>query len=233
MAASLLAGCASAAPRSQLVPPDTVRPAHARRDAPTMSIGVVDDGWHTGLILPATELGFSLAGLRHRFAHAKYLVFGWGNRRFYEAAGPGVGMAVTSLFPSASVVFVQGVARRAQLAPPGATVHWLCISRAGLRGLDAFLDGYFRKEPRGRPADARAGSAPHGEFFASTGTYDAFHTCNTWTAETLHSAGLPVRATGVIFASQVMSEIRPLRACAKRIRVSGPGTAPDPVPRRP
>ncbi len=195
-----------------------------------MSIGIVDSGWHTGLILPAAELGPSLAGLRHQFPHAKYLVFGWGNRRFYEAADPGIGMAVMALFPSASVVFVQGVTLGAHGAPPGVVVHWLCISPAGLRRFDAYLDEYIRKEP---PPDATADSWLQGEFFASTGTYDAFHTCNTWTAEGLRIAGLPVRATGVIFAGQVMSEIRPLHACAKRIPIRRPRTAPDTIQRTP
>ncbi|MHB0887352.1 DUF2459 domain-containing protein [Acidithiobacillus sp.] len=47
------------------------------------------------------------------------------------------------------------------------------------------------------------------------GTYDAFYTCNTWTATALHIAGLPVDPQGVLFARQVMSAIQRLSANAQ------------------
>ena len=40
-------------------------------------------------------------------------------------------------------------------------------------------------------------------FYASRETYDAFHTCNTWTALVLRDGGLPIN-THVLFAGQVM-----------------------------
>ena len=40
-------------------------------------------------------------------------------------------------------------------------------------------------------------------FYASRETYDAFHTCNTWTALVLRDGGLPMN-THVLFAGQVM-----------------------------
>jgi hypothetical protein len=46
------------------------------------------------------------------------------------------------------------------------------------------------------------------EFFAALGTYDAFDTCNTWTATMLATAGLPVSASGIMFSHQVMDQAR-------------------------
>jgi Protein of unknown function (DUF2459) len=43
-------------------------------------------------------------------------------------------------------------------------------------------------------------------FFASNETYDAFHTCNTWTALLLREAGFPVDPH-VLFADQVMRQV--------------------------
>jgi len=213
-ATGLLSGCASGALLSQPAPPGRHAAARAQHSTREESVGVIDDGWHTGIILSAKALGPGLADLRHRFPDARYLVFGWGNRRFYEAASPGAGRAIAALFPSSSVIFVQEIRGHEQLKPsPGTDLRWLCISASGMRRLDGFLETYFRKDRRGRLVRAEP-SPSHGEFYTSTGTYDALHTCNTWTAEALHVGGLPVHSAGILFAAQVMSEIRPLQPCS-------------------
>ena len=48
-------------------------------------------------------------------------------------------------------------------------------------------------------------------FYASTETYDGFHTCNTWTALVLHDGGLPMN-TQVLFAGQVMQQVSRIAA---------------------
>ncbi len=219
LVAGLLVGCVSDRSSSQLTARIETSSAHSLSGDTEVSIGVINEGWHTGLILPTEALGPSLAGLRYRFPDAKYLVFGWGNRNFYETANPGMRMAVASLFPSASVVLVQGFSKPPQQErAPGADIRWLCISSAGTHRLDVFLDGYLQKDGRGEPVSVQPGPMPNSEFFASTGTYDAFHTCNTWTVEALRASGLPVSDSGIIFARQVMSEIRFLQACSRRVR---------------
>jgi hypothetical protein len=54
------------------------------------------------------------------------------------------------------------------------------------------------------------GPYPGSEFYASPATYDAFYTCNTFAAEALGAAGLPIASGGVIFAEQVMGPSRRL-----------------------
>jgi len=51
-----------------------------------------------------------------------------------------------------------------------------------------------------------AGSA----YFAAIPRYSALYTCNTWVADALHAAGLPVRSTGVVFAYQLWAQARDL-----------------------
>ena len=55
-----------------------------------------------------------------------------------------------------------------------------------------------------------AGPFPQSFFYASTKTYDLTHTCNTWTAAALRVAGLPVSEAGIVFAGQVLDQVRPL-----------------------
>ena len=218
LASALLGGCATRLPPAQASEP-TGPPSGVPPVGSGMRIGVVDEGWHTGLVVSSRDLGARLIGLRRWFPEANYLVFGWGDRSFYMEASPGVGTALRALFPARSVLFVQGNAE----PPAYLEVRWLCLSSVQARRLDAYLVRYLKTGPGGEPIDLGAGLSPDSHFFASTGTYDAFHTCNTWTAAALESAGLPVRARGVVFAGQVMSEVRSLPACDRSETVTPPG----------
>jgi uncharacterized protein (TIGR02117 family) len=176
-----------------------------------LEIGVLVAGWHTGLVLPAGELG-PLGTLLRADPRAKYLSFGWGNRRFYMARHPGSGDAVAALFDSPSALFVQPAASPAELVDGDIHVHWICADREQLWRVDRYLERSLASP--GEPVDLGAGPFPDSRFYAATGRYSAVHTCNTWTAAALQYAGLPVSATGVLFSSQVERRIRALRACA-------------------
>jgi len=220
--AGLLAGCAGG-----LMPPGAPPEGGAPgRSSAGDSIGVLREGWHTGLVLPAAELDPPLAGLRQAFPGARYLAFGWGDRAYYTEGHPGFGTALSALFPSASVLFVHALpARLAGALPKDASLHWLCASPAQVRRLDRYLGHYLRRGPHGRPKLVGRGGWPHSVFYASTGDYDALHTCNTWTVAALAYAGLPVRAGGVVFAGQVLSRTRPLAPPPRRpsAAVNAPG----------
>jgi len=49
----------------------------------------------------------------------------------------------------------------------------------------------------------RAGPYPGSLFLPASRDYSALYTCNTWTAEGLAAAGLPVAPAGILFAAQV------------------------------
>jgi Protein of unknown function (DUF2459) len=54
----------------------------------------------------------------------------------------------------------------------------------------------------------RHGPYEGGYYFLATPKYSAFHTCNTWAAQTLRAAGFRIRAQGVLFAHQLWSQVR-------------------------
>jgi hypothetical protein len=55
---------------------------------------------------------------------------------------------------------------------------------------------------RGQARGSPPALVPVPSFYDSTGTNKLIHTCNTWTAEVLRVAGLPVTAAGIVFAAQ-------------------------------
>lgn len=204
---AIAGGCAEV-PRAPSNPPRSFLAAHAHR-AP-LAIGVLIAHWHSGLVLPARELG-PLASLLSG-PQARYLSIGWGNRRFYMASHPGSGDALAALFRSPSVLFLQRVSAPADLLEPGDHIRWLCANRRQLWRLDSYIAGSLSR-PGGRLGDLGRGPLPGSVFYASTGHYSLVHTCNTWTVAALQYAGLPVHAAGVLFASQTLARIRELRPC--------------------
>ncbi len=181
--------------------------------APATEVYVISNGWHTEIGLPAALLGGPLAAVRRDFPGAAYVAFGWGERAFYMSPSPTWTEALRALLPARAVLLVLAlgtVPSRAFVA--GIRVTALPLRPAGERELAAFLWRSFAQTKAGEPDRLGPGPYPASAFYAATGTYDGGHTCNTWTAEALSEAGLPVRTAGVIFAGQVMRQVRALRA---------------------
>src|SRR5262249_10772539 len=84
----------------------------------------------------------------------------------------------------------------------------------GSQRLSQFLWNYLVSEESATPRRIGTGPYPQSAFYASTGTYNLSQTCNTWTAEALRVAGLPVDAAGVVFAGQVLDQLPPILAGA-------------------
>ncbi|MGH8270052.1 MAG: DUF2459 domain-containing protein, partial [Steroidobacteraceae bacterium] len=168
-------------------------------------------GWHTGIVLPRSELG-PMGHLLDRYPRTNYLSFGWGNRRFYMTARPRSGDALAALLPSPSALFVQAAASPAGLSASDARIHWVCLDREELWRANSYIENSLSR-PDGRPVDLGPGPLPESRFYASSTHYSGAHTCNTWTLAALRYAGLPVRAAGAIFARQVRRRIQGLRAC--------------------
>lgn len=207
-ASALLCGCAG---------PPMSAPVHAPPqaflavDPRSPVIGVLVNGWHSGLILPVSELGPLMPLLPH-YAGERYVSFGWGNRRFYMASHPTFSDAIAALFSSSSVLLVQGAPTLRALVPPGARSRWLCADRDEVWKVDAYLRHALSRLHR-KPVRIGAGPWTDSAFYASGERYDGLHTCNTWTADALKSAGLPVHSSDVIFSSQLVHLLAKLPVC--------------------
>lgn len=202
----LTAGCAT--PSTVNAPASRPSDAATQANATRAQIWVLDSGWHTGLILSRAELGPTLTRLLQPARDAHYLMFGWGNRRFYMASNPTFGMDIAALFPSQSVVLVEGCATAPRACySPEVQLQTVSVTASGLERLDAYLAASLQTDAQGRPEPLAPGPDPGSEFYASGLSYDAFHTCNTWTAEALHFAGVPVSYHGLIFADQLWRQL--------------------------
>jgi len=176
-----------------------------------VSIYVIAGGWHTELAVPARLVGGPLASLARGFAGAPYAIFGWGARGYYMARNPGVADLLRAATPGPAVMLVVPLWVSPVQYVGAGSAFALRVSRDGFEGLLRFLWSSLALDRSGQPYQVGAGPYPHRVFYAAAGNYDLSHTCNTWTAAALHAAGLPVSAAGVVFAGQLLDQLRPLR----------------------
>ena len=200
--AILLAGCAA--------PPRPLPCDPGLHPGATTELGVwlLDRGWHTELALPHTALDAALVALAGGEG-AAFVAFGFGKRDFVLAEGGDLAVLLAGPIPGPAVV---EVTRRAWL-PEGAV--WLPLNREGLAALRGFLAGSVAdgdSQPILRGDGRRLHAAVRG--------YSLNFTCNTWVAEALAVAGLPVSADGVRLTRGVLGQVARLpRACVVPARM--------------
>ena len=173
-------------------------------------IYVVDRGWHTDIGLPVGELRGTLALVAADFPGATSLTIGFGDRAYLLDRDTDLFDMLRALFPGRAALLVTGLRAPPQAAFGADNIVTLAIAKPQLDALAAFIASYFATDRAEQPQRLGDGPYPGSRFFASDATYDALHTCNTWTAESLRAGGFPVSTTLVIFAPQVMAEARGL-----------------------
>jgi uncharacterized protein (TIGR02117 family) len=188
------------------------RQTYARSGPPTGAIYVISGGWHTELGLPAEALSGHLAALRRDFPTARYLVFGWGAHDYYMSQNPGIGDLLRTAASGPAVMLVIPLEISPEAFFGASNVFAVPAPPKGIERLSNFLSDYLAVDQEGPPRRIGTGPYPQSVFYASTGTYNLGHTCNTWAAEALHAAGLPVNAAGVVFAGQVLDQLQSIRA---------------------
>lgn len=192
--AGWLAGCAAVPDR------DPVPVGEAK-------LYVVARGWHTDLGFPVQELSGPLTSLEQGFPGVLYLVFGFGERAYYMGRNEGSGEMLGALFPSKSAILLTALNASPTKAFPDHEVIVLRLSPADLARIEARLWDNLEKSADGHAIRLADGPYLGSAFYASNPTYDAFHTCNTWTALLLRQAGFPINPH-VLFADQVMRQVR-------------------------
>ncbi len=178
-------------------------------------IDFVERSWHTEICLAPADLSGKLATLTREFADPHLLCIGFGERQYMMEHDHSVGVMLASLAPSEAVVLAIPLwvppAEAYDTASGQASVLPLHISRPGADNLSGFIWRSLQLGADGRPVVLRTGLNQGSLFFAASGAYDAFATCNTWTASALRAAGLPID-DAVIFAGDLTSQVRKVAA---------------------
>ena len=198
----VLAACSGAATRS------TTPAAPTAASQQRQLVYVVRRGWHIDIGIARADAQPPLLQVAAAFPEARYLLFGFGDRRYLLNGG--AGNMVAALWGGAGLVLVTSLESQQprQVFGPDNVIE-LTLTPQQMSGLQAFI---------GRSLAARDGAllpvppGPHAvgsfsAFYESAQRYSARHTCNTWAAEVLESAQLPIDSSAVEFAWQLWQQV--------------------------
>jgi uncharacterized protein (TIGR02117 family) len=189
---------------------DPPMPAPADADAggvPHTYVAVVQRDWHTDVCLRTEDVGAWPLALARGFDGATVLCFGFGERQFVVERRHDPLTMIGALLPSRAAILMTVLRSTPEEAFGKENVIEAPVGDAGLDGLQRYLRDSIETDSTGNPQRLADGPYPGSLYFAATGTYDALHTCNTWTARALRSAGL-TSVADTVFAGRLMRETR-------------------------
>ena len=191
-----------------------VAPAHYRteRNHPK-HVYIAHDAWHAAIVIKTVDISAAVLPELRDFPSAEQLEFSWGDRDYFPAPDPGIGLALKAAFwSSGSILHVVGSSGSLENVYPGAEIIEIGLSEDNLHRLTKFISDSFARSSPNAPAEAGPGLSPNGRFYPANGRFSILRTCNTWTAEALAAAGLPVNPRYVITAGNLASRLRSLSA---------------------
>jgi uncharacterized protein (TIGR02117 family) len=175
----------------------------------TAPVFVIIRDWHTEIALPADAVDGRLALLRAAFPDATWLAFGIGERSFMVNESPGLLDMLAALFPSPTAIRVTGLRQPpAPVSGPETETVMVHVTQAKRAGLVEFISLSFEYAAPDGPRFMTRGPYPGSLFYHATPTYSGFYTCNTWTADALRAAGIPVRSFGTLSAAGLARQVR-------------------------
>jgi uncharacterized protein (TIGR02117 family) len=174
-------------------------------------IFIVHDNWHAAIVVRKMDLSGGLIPEIEDFPGAEYLEFSWGDTDYFQTPEAGFRLALRAAFWSrGSVLHLVGINRPLQEHFHAAEIIRVPISDEAFQHLTQFLSNHFARAESGARATPRPGLARNGRFYRSIGKFNIVRTCNTWVAEALEYAGLPVKSGFVITAANLAGRVRPL-----------------------
>jgi len=169
---------------------------------------VVKRGWHVDIGIALGDLKPPLLSAATELQGSRYLLFGFGDRGYVLHGG--AGNALGALFGGAGLVLVTSLSQPQPEDVFGEdSVVRLALTPRQMGELQAFVWRTFalRNAAIIPVAPGSAAESAYSAYYESAHRYSGLYTCNTWAAEALKSAELPVSSSGVEFAWQLWEQV--------------------------
>jgi Protein of unknown function (DUF2459) len=163
---------------------------------------VVRRGWHIDVGFAADDLAGPLTLAREQFPQARFFTFGFGDRRYLHAHNPDFPNMLAALWPGDGLMLVTALQGTPQQAFGQSQVVELTVTAGQALQAQRTIAASVSLQD-GRPQSDGPGPYEGSAYWRSSLRYSAGYTCNTWAAQILASAGLPLPVHGVLFAGQV------------------------------
>jgi uncharacterized protein (TIGR02117 family) len=172
----------------------------------SVTIYLVRERWHTGIVVPFPLARRCIPEVEE-LPPSAWVDIGWGEADFYQTPGFDLRLALKAILRhNESVLRLAAVpsdlrryyGRNSWLLP-------LCLDSLAAARLCAFLQQAVLRDSLGRAIPTSVHAGGWVRFYRARGTYWGLHTCNTWVARALHSAGFPIHWHGIVLAEQLFA----------------------------
>jgi uncharacterized protein (TIGR02117 family) len=172
---------------------------------------IVHDAWHAAIVIRKADIPVAALPELKDFPSVEYLEFSWGDRDYFPAPEASLGLALKAAFwSSGSILHVVGFNDTVKNVYSRADIIEIAVTENGFQELTRFIADTFSRSHPPAPAEARPGLFSNSKFYAAEGKFSLLRTCNTWVAEALSAAGLPINPICVITAGNLSKQVRSL-----------------------
>ncbi len=189
-------------PQTNLYPPLPNQPAK--------TIFVVNQGWHTGIVVMRSEVDTSLWREVNDFPDAEFIEVGWGDADFYQSEHSTLWLGLKALFiPTGSVLHVAGFNVPVKTYFKGYQTVKIRLSDSGFRRMCVFIRQCYERNKKGNVIPLGRGLyGNNSRFYRARGKYWFANTCNNWVAQALRAAGCPITPVYACTASNVFYQLK-------------------------
>jgi len=177
------------------------------------TVYVVHDNWHSAIVMRAADISTETLPEMVDFPETEFVEFSWGDKDYFPDPHAGVFTALKAAFwSSGSVLHVVGFSGELKSFYPNAAITELRLTTLSFDRLANFISETFSRTKGSVRSHANAGLFTYSRFYPSTHHFSLLKTCNTWVAEALDSAGLPVAPGQVLTAANLADQLAGLGA---------------------
>lgn len=175
----------------------------------TKSVFVAIHGWHSGIVVKAADMDANQWPEIADFAQAEHVEIGWGDWDYYQHPNPGLGTALKAAFwSSRSVLHVAGFKGSPAQVFHASDIIEISLSERDFKRLIEYISQTFLRPETDPSLPSRPGLYLDGRFYSARGSFHLFRTCNTWVAEALRAAGLPITPVYAISAGNLGYQVK-------------------------
>jgi uncharacterized protein (TIGR02117 family) len=172
------------------------------------TVFIVHNAWHAAIVLDRGDLSLDALPELSDFPDAEFIEFSWGDQDYFPDPNSGIWAALRAAFWSGgSVLHLVGFNEKVAQFYGRAKIFELRLTAAAERQLILFISQTFARTNSNSRAQARPGLFPYSRFYPATAKFSVLRTCNTWVAEALASAGLPISPGAVLTAGSLASQL--------------------------
>ena len=175
------------------------------------SVFIVHSSWHAAIVLNKDDISTDQLPELADFPDARMIEFSWGDQDYFPDPNSGVWAALRAAFWSGgSVMHLVGFNDNAAHFYRGGEIIEFRLALAAHHQMIGYISQTFARPASNGRAQARPGLFAYSRFYPSTEKFSVLRTCNTWVAEALASAGMPIAPATVITAGNLASQLAPL-----------------------